>query len=35
MMRTISYTFLLALSACTVGPDFMPPKPPDIAGWND
>jgi NodT family efflux transporter outer membrane factor (OMF) lipoprotein len=23
------------LSACTVGPDFTPPKPPDVATWND
>lgn len=34
-MRIASYTFLLALSACTVGPDFMPPKPMDIASWHD
>jgi NodT family efflux transporter outer membrane factor (OMF) lipoprotein len=23
------------LGACTVGPDFTPPKPPDVAAWND
>jgi outer membrane protein, multidrug efflux system len=26
---------VLVLSACTVGPDFTPPKPPSIAKWND
>jgi NodT family efflux transporter outer membrane factor (OMF) lipoprotein len=24
-----------AISGCTVGPNFTPPKPPDIAVWND
>ena len=26
---------LLVLSACTVGPDFTPPKAPEVARWND
>jgi multidrug efflux system outer membrane protein len=26
---------LLGLGACTVGPDFVPPKPPDVQSWND
>jgi outer membrane protein, multidrug efflux system len=26
---------LLVLSACTVGPNFTPPKPPEVARWND
>jgi NodT family efflux transporter outer membrane factor (OMF) lipoprotein len=26
---------LLGLGACTVGPDFVPPKPPDMPTWND
>jgi multidrug efflux system outer membrane protein len=26
---------LLALSACSVGPDFTPPKPPEVANWHD
>ena len=26
---------LLMLSACTVGPDFTSPKPPEVVGWND
>ncbi len=26
---------IAALSACTVGPDFTPPKPPDVAAWKD
>jgi outer membrane protein, multidrug efflux system len=26
---------LLILSACSVGPDFTPPKPPEVATWND
>ncbi|HEX2941834.1 MAG TPA: efflux transporter outer membrane subunit [Rhodopila sp.] len=25
----------LILSACTVGPNFKPPKPPAVAAWND
>jgi hypothetical protein len=24
-----------ALSACTVGPNYTPPNPPDVANWND
>src|SRR4051794_5906451 len=29
-------TFLaLTLASCTVGPDFTPPKAPDIASWKD
>jgi multidrug efflux system outer membrane protein len=26
---------LLGVTACTVGPDYTPPKPPDVANWND
>jgi multidrug efflux system outer membrane protein len=26
---------LLLLSACSVGPDFTSPKPPEVAKWND
>ena len=26
---------ILGLASCTVGPDFTPPKPPEIAKWND
>jgi outer membrane protein, multidrug efflux system len=27
--------FILGLASCTVGPDFTPPKPPDITKWKD
>ena len=30
-----SAALLLGLGACTVGPDFTPPKPPDVQSWND
>ena len=26
---------VLCLGACSVGPDFLPPKPPEVAKWND
>ncbi len=26
---------LVLLSACSVGPDFTPPKPPEVVTWND
>jgi NodT family efflux transporter outer membrane factor (OMF) lipoprotein len=35
-LRTAAAGALLAaLAACTVGPDFTPPKPIDVAAWND
>ena len=34
MMRALG-VLLLCLSACTVGPDFKPPTPPEVAGWRD
>jgi NodT family efflux transporter outer membrane factor (OMF) lipoprotein len=30
-----SVLLALGLGACTVGPDFVPPKPPDVQAWND
>jgi outer membrane protein, multidrug efflux system len=27
--------FILGLAGCTVGPDFTPPKPPEITKWTD
>jgi multidrug efflux system outer membrane protein len=39
MVRTLSCAaacaMLASIAACTVGPDFTPPKPIDKAGWND
>lgn len=34
-MRLLLCALAVALAACTVGPDYAPPKPPDIANWND
>jgi NodT family efflux transporter outer membrane factor (OMF) lipoprotein len=35
-MRDIATVCLvLSLGACTVGPDYVPPNPPDVQGWND
>lgn len=34
-MRAASVVLALAVAACSVGPDFMPPKPPEVAKWND
>jgi NodT family efflux transporter outer membrane factor (OMF) lipoprotein len=30
-----SVALLLGLAACSVGPDFTPPNPPDVQSWND
>ena len=36
MRRKIpSCALILGLASCTVGPDFTPPKPPEVAKWND
>jgi multidrug efflux system outer membrane protein len=35
LYRTAACATLLGLAACTVGPDFTPPKPLDVANWND
>jgi NodT family efflux transporter outer membrane factor (OMF) lipoprotein len=35
MRRIFPCAMLLGLGACTVGPDFTPPKPPEVAAWND
>src|ERR1700712_601012 len=35
MTRGVTLVLLVGLAACTVGPDFTPPKPPDIRSWND
>ena len=36
MRRKIpSWALILGLASCTVGPDFTPPKPPEVAKWND
>ena len=36
MMRVVSLcAVVLGLTACTVGPDFTPPKPPEVVKWND
>jgi multidrug efflux system outer membrane protein len=34
-MRSLICVVALVLSACSVGPDFTPPKSPEIANWND
>lgn len=35
-MRAISlFALLLGMGACSVGPDFVPPKPPEAIKWND
>lgn len=34
-MRLPPAVLALALTACTVGPNYTPPKPPAIANWND
>jgi NodT family efflux transporter outer membrane factor (OMF) lipoprotein len=34
-MRSCVLVLTLGITACSVGPDFTPPKPPDIAKWND
>jgi outer membrane protein TolC len=34
-MKSPSVLALLCLSACTVGPDFVPPTAPVAAAWND
>ncbi len=33
--RAIFLALAATLSACTVGPDFTPPKPPEVAAWKD
>ncbi len=35
LRSTLFAGLLLGLGACTVGPDFAPPPPPDVQGWND
>ena len=39
MVKTLLYAascaMLMNIAACTVGPDFSPPKPIDKADWND
>jgi outer membrane protein, multidrug efflux system len=34
-MRIVTGSLILSLGACTVGPNFTPPKPPTVAAWND
>jgi multidrug efflux system outer membrane protein len=34
-MRLLPCLLAITLAACTVGPDYTPPKPPDVANWND
>ena len=34
-MRLLGCLLAAGLGACTVGPDYSPPKPPDVADWND
>jgi outer membrane protein, multidrug efflux system len=34
-MRVEVCLIALAVTACTVGPNYTPPKPPDISQWND
>ena len=34
-MRVLKLLPMLCLSACTVGPDFLRPNPPDIPAWHD
>jgi multidrug efflux system outer membrane protein len=34
-MRLFPHVMAAALTACTVGPNYTPPKPPDVANWND
>lgn len=34
-MRLRLCVLAVSLAACSVGPDFTPPKPPDVANWND
>src|SRR5271166_3901717 len=34
-VRVMTCALALGVTACTVGPDFTPPKPPDVAAWND
>ncbi|MEA2740861.1 MAG: outer membrane protein multidrug efflux system, partial [Acetobacteraceae bacterium] len=31
----LAATLATTLAACTVGPYYAPPKPPDVATWND
>src|SRR5208283_2779445 len=34
-VRATTCALAMGVAACTVGPDFTPPKPPDVAVWND
>src|SRR3954454_17857964 len=34
-MRIVKLLPMLCLSACTVGPNFLRPTPPDIPAWHD
>jgi NodT family efflux transporter outer membrane factor (OMF) lipoprotein len=34
-MRIIACTLILSVTACSVGPNFTPPQPPAVTGWND
>jgi NodT family efflux transporter outer membrane factor (OMF) lipoprotein len=34
-VRLVLLSLTAAVSACTVGPDFTPPKPPEVAAWKD
>ncbi|HEY0182119.1 MAG TPA: efflux transporter outer membrane subunit [Rhodopila sp.] len=34
-MRALPWVLALGLAACSVGPDYTPPKSPEVAGWND
>jgi multidrug efflux system outer membrane protein len=31
----LSFFLAIGLTACTVGPDYTPPKPPEVANWKD
>jgi len=34
-MRLVPCVLVVCLTACAVGPNYAPPKPPDVANWND
>jgi multidrug efflux system outer membrane protein len=35
LVALVRGTLMLGVAACTVGPNFTPPKPPDLSAWND
>src|SRR3978361_1004635 len=35
LMRLSACLMAAVLTACSVGPDYTPPTPPDVATWND